>query len=119
MDSDIALCRHCGRPGSVKYYYLSLIGKVKAWTQQKAMCEKMLTHWKERDHWLHCDRNESNRDSWGYPCKKEVWDGVRFEELSYFWDYKKVFGSVAHVLKHYLYLLSSCIHVGVAFTFKM
>ena len=60
LDSDIALCRHCGRPGSVKYYYLSLIGKVKAWTQQKAMCEKMLTHWKERDHWLHCDRNESN-----------------------------------------------------------
>ena len=40
-DSDIASCRHCGRPGSVKYYYLSLISKVKAWTQQKAMCEKI------------------------------------------------------------------------------
>ena len=90
LDTDTASCRYCDRPGSVKYYYMSLSSKVKAWVKQKSMCRKMLAHWKECDHWLQREREVSNSDSWGYPYKKEVWDGTRFEELSYFWDQEKV-----------------------------
>ena len=108
LDTDTAACRHCGRPGSVKYYYLSLISKVKAWAQQKTMCEKMLAHWKERSHWLQCDGDEPVIGSWGYPCKKEVWDGARFKELSYFWNQEKVLWYMfRHCLYCYWYIMKS------------
>ena len=54
------------------------------------MCEKMIGHWKEKAHWLQQEHSENDSNSWGYSCKKEVWDGQRFAELSYFWDPEKV-----------------------------
>ena len=51
MDSKDELCPHCGS-GYIKYYYLGLNGKIKNWFRSKLMCEKMLSHWKEKEHWL-------------------------------------------------------------------
>ena len=42
----------------------------------------MTAHWREKSHWLPAQCKEG----WGWPCKKEFWDGTRFSELSYFWD---------------------------------
>lgn len=44
------------------------------------MCAKMMGFWQERDHWLHRDCNNEER------IYKEIWDGDRFRELSWFWD---------------------------------
>ena len=90
LSSDSDFCRYCGRPGTVKYYYLSVIDKLRNWVLQKHMCEKMIGHWKEKAHWLQQEHSENDSNSWGYSCKKEVWDGQRFAELSYFWDPEKV-----------------------------
>ena len=46
------------------------------------MCKKMTAHWDEKDHWL----PPESKIGWGFPAKKEIWDGKRFAELSYFWD---------------------------------
>lgn len=70
-------CKHCGRKGKVRYYYLGLEAKVKRWCSDSNMCQKMQAHWKEKDHWL-------TSDPW--PIKKEIWDGDRFRELSWFWN---------------------------------
>lgn len=59
LRSDSELCRHCGRPGSLKYYCLSLVDKVKAWSKHSQMCEKMTGYWKERSHWLVMKEAES------------------------------------------------------------
>ena len=42
------------------------------------MCHKMTAHWREKEHWL--GRNE------GWHVKKELWDGDRFAELSWFFE---------------------------------
>lgn len=42
----------------------------------------MTAHWREKSHWLPAQWKEG----WGWPCKKEFWDGTRFSKLSYFWD---------------------------------
>jgi len=52
---------------------------VKHWFSNREMCEKMASHWKQRDHWMH-DSNEHTH------VKNEVWDGSRFAELSWFWN---------------------------------
>ena len=55
LENNTAPCKHCGRPGTIKYYFLSLFYKVRAWVRQKSMCEKMMAHWRERRHapaWL-------------------------------------------------------------------
>ena len=42
------------------------------------MCAKMMAHWDEKDHWIN-----------GVGANfilKEIWDGERFNELSWFWD---------------------------------
>ena len=38
----------------------------------------MTAHWRDRGHWL-------NRPE-GWMPRKEIWDGKRFAELSWFWD---------------------------------
>ena len=78
MDKKTDTCRHCGQPGNLKYYYLGLRGKVKQWTSSPEMCRKMTGHWREKEHWLGREH--------GWPIKREVWDGDRFCELSWFWD---------------------------------
>lgn len=86
MNSSEDLCQYCKRPGSINYYYLGLQNRVKQWCSRKDMCKKMTGHWQEKTNWI----TESCKVDWGTPVKKELWDGVRFSELSYFWDPSKV-----------------------------
>ena len=78
LESQSDRCRHCGEKGNIPYYYLGLKGKIKRWVSHPDMCYKLLSHWREKEHWL--NRNE------GWHTKKELWDGKRFAELSWFWD---------------------------------
>lgn len=78
LESQSDLCRHCGEKGAIPYYYLGLKGKIKRWVSHPDVCHKLLAHWREKEHWL--NRNE------GWHTKKELWDGERFAELSWFWD---------------------------------
>ena len=72
-------CRFCGSTASscIKYSYLPLRNKIKQWCSSPTYCHRMTAHWKEKDHWLHGK---------GFNIKKELWDGKRFAELSWFWD---------------------------------
>lgn len=63
-------CPHCGKIGSIPYYYLSLASKVKRWCSSSSMCTKMTSHWQQRDHWLPPER----KTGWGFGLKKEFWD---------------------------------------------
>ena len=78
MDHKDQLCRHCQSKGEITFYYLGLGTKVTNWFKNKEMCQKMLSHWMEREHWL----NKEN----AYPVKKELWDGKRWHALKWFWD---------------------------------
>lgn len=75
-------CPHCGKHGSIPYYYSSVTNKVKRWCSSFSMCKKMTAHWEQRDHWLPPDKKEG----WGFGLKQEFWDGKRLSELSYFWN---------------------------------
>lgn len=77
MEGKDDLCTHCGNKPYLTYYYLGLNNKVKNWFRSKTLREKMLSHWKERDHWL--GKNES------WPLKRELWDGERWVDLQWFW----------------------------------
>jgi hypothetical protein len=57
---------------------MGLEAKVKLWVSSDDMCSKMTAHWKEKEHWF--------RRTEGWPLKKEVWDGDRFADLSWFFD---------------------------------
>jgi hypothetical protein len=78
MERKDEVCPNCGSCGYIKYYYLGLHEKMKNWFRDKEMCRKMLSHWEEKEHWLHRDT------SW--PLKKEFWDGKRWLDLQWFWD---------------------------------
>lgn len=82
MESKEERCQHCGEFPKIPYYYLNIIDKVIRWCSSPVMCKKMTTHWEQREHWL----PPESRVGWGFPVKKEIWDGKRFAELSYFWD---------------------------------
>ena len=78
LSSDSDRCKYCNETGSIKYSYLPLIDKVQRWCQSSEFCDKMLQHWAERDHWLPTSANITP--------KKEIWDGERFSQLSWFWN---------------------------------
>ena len=82
MDNKDACCTHCGNKGYIKYYYLGLESKIKNWFKTETMCQKMLSHWNEKEHWL------GREESW--PLKQEFWDGQRWIDLQWFWDPSKV-----------------------------
>lgn len=73
MDSRSEPCPHCGKEGSIPYYYIALNAKLKLWCKDPEMCRKMIYHTKEKDHWLHANTSED----WGWEKKKELWDGKR------------------------------------------
>ena len=73
MEGKDDLCTHCGKKCYLTYYYLGLNSKIKNWFRNKTLWEKMLSHWKERDHWL------GKCESW--PLKRELWDGQRWVDL--------------------------------------
>lgn len=81
-------CPHCGNQGTIPYYYLSLADKVQRWCSSPAMCREMTAHWNEKDHWILPEM----KHGWGFPVKKELWDGKRFAQLSYFWDPEEAWG---------------------------
>ena len=86
MESKEEQCKHCGNVGNIPFYYLSLVDKITSWwCSSPMMCKKITAHWEQRDHWL----PEECKHGWGFPEKKEIWDGKRFSELSYFWDPSK------------------------------
>lgn len=78
MESPSSLCKHWGRPESIKYYYLGLSDKIRTWFSDVNMCRKMLARWVNRDNWMTDTRSNF--------LLKEVWDGSRFNELSWFWN---------------------------------
>ncbi len=71
-------CKYCGKSGNIKYYYLGLPDKVKRWCSNANMCKKMMAHWENKDHWI--------RGTGPNFTLTEVWDGSRFNELSWFWN---------------------------------
>lgn len=83
MESPLEKCKHCGQTGNINYYYLGLSSKIKRWYSNPQMCQEMLGHWFEKDHWFNLQNNEGI-ESW--PVKKELWDGTRFSEYSWFFD---------------------------------
>lgn len=80
FESSSDKCRFCNEVASncIKYSYLPIRDKILRWCSNKEFCNKMTRHWIERDHWLGVRG--------GYRIKKEIWDGSRFGELSWFWD---------------------------------
>ena len=57
---------------------LGFFQKIKTWFSDPSMCEKMLAHWVNREAWI--GGIGPNFEL----C--EVWDGSRFNELSWFWN---------------------------------
>lgn len=47
------------------------------------MCEKMTVYWVEKEYWI-------NGGNDGWSIKKEVWDGIRFFELVWFWNFDEI-----------------------------
>jgi len=83
LNTPTAACKFCDSPTCtspyIKYSYLPLRNKIRLWCSSSIFCHKMMAHWNEgKDHWLH--------NAGGYSVKKELWDGSRFAELSWFWD---------------------------------
>lgn len=78
LESCHAECRHCGEKGSIRYYYLGLETKVRHWTSDWPMCQRITAHWREKEHWFRRDE--------GWHIRKELWDGDRFCEISWFFD---------------------------------
>ena len=78
MKSENQTCQHCGGKGYIHYHFLGLNSKIKNWFKNETMCEKMLSAWREKNHWLH------QEEAW--PVKKELWDGDRWRQLQWFWD---------------------------------
>ena len=74
MESPTAVCKYCGKQGTIKYYYLSISDKIQQWCANEAMCTKMMAHWEDKGHWI---RGEGANFT-----LKEVWDGSRFNELN-------------------------------------
>ena len=82
MSSENDLCPHCGKSGTIPFYYLGLGPRVNLWASDPLFCKKMLSHWFERDHWI----LQESQDGWGFETKTEIWDGTRFAELQWFWN---------------------------------
>ena len=83
LESSSEKCRHCGKPGDISYYYMGLSYKIKRWYGNPEKCSEMLDHWREKDHWFY---NFERGKVQGWPIKKELWDGTRFSQYSFFFD---------------------------------
>ncbi|KAL9966452.1 hypothetical protein ACROYT_G024530 [Oculina patagonica] len=61
MEGKKQTCKHCGRKGKIKYYYLGLETKIKLWCDDVEMCQKLMAHWEEK--WIlpaRCPENFCN-----------------------------------------------------------
>lgn len=79
-DQATDLCKYCNQKGEIEFYYLKLADKIRRWCRSKTFCEKMTAHWRQKENWINGRRAE---------VLKELWDGGRFTELSWFWDPEK------------------------------
>ena len=70
---------HAGIAKNQAAYYLCLSDKIKRWCQDALFCEKMTTHWREKDHWLKPEHDKCFK-------KCEIWHGSRFAEFAWFLD---------------------------------
>lgn len=86
MEEKKQTCKHCGRKGKIKYYYLGLETKVKHWCGDLEVCEKLMAHWQEKEHWLETEESSHEDDNERNFLCNEIWDGDRFSELSWFWN---------------------------------
>ena len=86
MDGKKQTCKHCGRKGKIKYYYLGLETKVKLWCDDLEMCQKIMAHWQEKEHWLEKEHGQDSINNETDFLYNEIWDGDRFSELSWFWN---------------------------------
>ena len=50
MESSSQPCPHCGKQGTIPYYYIGLDSKLKLWCKDPEMCRKLTYHMKEKDH---------------------------------------------------------------------
>lgn len=82
MKSSTQPCPHCGKEGTIPYYYIGVNSKLKLLCKDPEMCRKMTCHMKEKDHWFY----ENSSEDWGWEIKKELWNGKRFSQLSWFWN---------------------------------
>lgn len=82
VDSSTKRCHYCdaGQSTYIKYSYLPLKDKIERWCSNPDFCHRMTAHWVEREYWLGSMASDKGKH------KKEVWDGARFKELSWFWD---------------------------------
>ena len=76
-------CRKCKRSwdACIDYYCLGL--NFKDWFLTLADCERLMSHWLDRDSWFNIPVHSTLAN------QTEVWHGSRFRELSYFWDNAK------------------------------
>lgn len=68
MKSRTQPCPHCGREGTIPYYYIGLNSKLKLWCKDPEMCRKMTCHMKEKDHWFY----ENSSEDCGREIKKRA-----------------------------------------------
>lgn len=80
LESSSALCPYCQMPGAIQFHYLPLSDKIKRWCSIPEFCQKMTTHWLQKDRWF------STGPQVRFPQFCEIWDGHRFSELKWFWD---------------------------------
>ena len=83
MESPSEKCQHCGEPGNIDYYHMELSSKIKQWYGNPEMCSAIIDHWREKHHWFHTFERGQTK---GWPIKKELWDGKRFSQYSWFFD---------------------------------
>lgn len=69
-------CNLCEEKGTVPFYYLSIHDKISKWCSSEITCEKILSHWMDRDAWMHGEASELS----------ELWHSSRFQELSWLWN---------------------------------
>ena len=71
-------CLFCGFKCPLKFYYMPLADKIKKWLRDEEFCKKIMSPWLCKETWF-------KKCTPGYPLK-ELWDGQRWRDLSWFWD---------------------------------
>ena len=79
LDNSADLCKFCNQPGTIQYHYISLANQIHQWCGKKSFCQQMTAHWRQKDHWLHQNSEDTHTFN-------EIWDGQRFRELQWFWN---------------------------------
>ena len=71
-------CCQCGKTWKSAHDYYILGLRTESIFLSKESVINRMQHWENKDNWF-----QVNQSVWP---KREIWDGERFQELSYFWD---------------------------------